>query len=142
MNNITCQFSAVHAVFGSLYSGNVILTPDNVISILGTAALFQMQELIDQCNEAMLQTIEQNTVIPYYNASETYGLLNLKKNALQWLELNLILSSAKEDYTFLRNISPELMRDLVSSPNLVIYGTDTFTYIMLRRWYCTKNVSL
>lgn len=125
------SFTALEMVFGSMYSGNVILTSENVISILAIASLFLMQGLIDKCARTMIATIGKNNVISYYNASTAYGLPEVKRNTMQWLELNLVIKS--ED-SLLRNISPELMKDVVSSQNLLVYNYEYSVYSMLRKW--------
>lgn len=44
-------------VFGSLYEAEVALNPLEVVSILATATMFQLDDLIEQCTELMLETI-------------------------------------------------------------------------------------
>lgn len=117
-----------------MYGGSVVLTSDNVISILATASLFLMQELIDQCAAKMIETIDKENVILYHDASETYGLSNVKSNALQWLELNLLICLKEENWEiFLKAISLELMTCLMSSHNF-INGRLYSVYYMLRKW--------
>lgn len=118
-----------------MYGGDVVLTPDNVISILATASLFLMQELIDKCAKTMMGTIDKHNAISYCNASETYGLPSVRKKVTHWLELNLIICSGEDDFSFLQNISVELMKDLITRQNLVLDGSDFDLYTLLRRWY-------
>lgn len=49
---------AMNVVFGSLYLDEVTIDPKMVVSILATAALLQLDGLIDKCAEVMNQTID------------------------------------------------------------------------------------
>lgn len=126
----------MEAVFGSMYGKDPVLTGHNVVSILATASLFLMQELIDQCNSMMIETVDKNTAVSYYNALETYGLPSSTREYLkQWLELNLMKCSKEEDFSFLQGIPLELLKDVISSQNFVVDGTDYGSYRLLRKWY-------
>lgn len=52
------HISAMNVVFGSLYLDEVTIDPKMVVSILATAALLQLDGLIDKCAEVMNQTID------------------------------------------------------------------------------------
>lgn len=49
--------SALNIVFGSLYLDEVTLDPKTVISVLATAALLQLDGLIEKCAEVMNSTV-------------------------------------------------------------------------------------
>lgn len=50
-------FSALETVFGSLYLDEVVIEPKCVVSVLATATLFQLDELINRCAEVMSETV-------------------------------------------------------------------------------------
>lgn len=58
---------ALFIVFGSLYLDEVTLEPRDIISTLATAALFQLDGLIERCSEVMLESInaEVNDLIVF-----------------------------------------------------------------------------
>lgn len=117
-----------------MYGGAVVLTSDNVIPILAAASRFLMQELTDNCARTMIETIDKDNVILYYDSSETYGLPNVKSSVIQWLELNLMNCAMEDDWKkFLNSISPELMECLISSFS-TIRGRTYSVYLMLRKW--------
>lgn len=120
-------------VLGSFYQDEVSLEPKEVISILATATLFQLQGLIDQCTEIMIETTNIKTVVPYYNAAVSYGVPEAKMAAKKWLEVNL-LGYGWRYPTFLREITPEFMAELINSPGLVAMQTEFCLYMMLREW--------
>lgn len=130
------SFSALSIVLGSFYQDEVSLEPKDVISILATATLFQLQGLIDQCTEIMIETTNIKTVVPYYNAAVSYGVPDVKKAAKRWLEVNL-LGYGWRYPVFLREITPEFMTELIESSEIVAMQTEFCLYMMLREWYIT-----
>ena len=120
-------------MLGSFYQDEVSLEPKDVIPILATATLFQLQGLIDQCTETMVETTNIRTVVPYYDAAVSYGVPIVKKAAKRWLEVNL-LGYAWRYPTFLKEVKPDLMVELIASPELVAMQTEFCIYMMLRAW--------
>ncbi|XP_075551289.1 germ cell-less isoform X1 [Dermacentor variabilis] len=128
---ITCD--ALKIVFGSLYLDEIVIEPDDVIPVLATATLFQLDELIQLCSEIMEETIKLDTVISYYEVAEQYALTRLKQKCFEWLERNLTFV-VNEDAKTLRQISPGLMEQLVKSPRLVVVQTEFSLYLMVTAW--------
>lgn len=124
---------ALSTVLGSLYQDEVTLEPKEVISILATSVLFQLQGLIDECADIMIETTNSETVVPYYNAAVSYGVPTVKAAAKRWLEVNL-LNYGWQHPLFLKEITPDLMAELVASPDLVVLQTEFCIYLMLRIW--------
>ncbi|XP_043522310.1 protein germ cell-less isoform X3 [Frieseomelitta varia] len=129
--NITLD--SLLTVFGSFYQDEVSLEPKDVISILATSTLFQLQGLIDQCTDIMVETTNIKTVVPYYNAAVSYGVPVVKTAAKRWLEVNL-LGYGWLHPTFLKEITPDLMAELIASPDLIAMQTEFCIYMMLRVW--------
>ncbi|KAH0945205.1 hypothetical protein HN011_010739 [Eciton burchellii] len=129
--NIT--MNSLSMVLGSFYQDEINLEPKEAISILATATLFQLQELIDECANIMIETMNSETVISYYNAAVSYGIANVKAAAKRWLEVNL-LDYGWTHLSFLKQITPELMADLVTSPDLIVLQTEFCIYMLLRIW--------
>lgn len=48
---------ALQVVFGSLYNADIALNPLEIVPILATATMFQLDGLIEQCTEVMMETI-------------------------------------------------------------------------------------
>lgn len=120
---------------GSLYEGEVNLTSSKVVSIVASAKLLALQELVDQCTKMMIETIDETTVINYLKASLLYDLGDVKRTTEQWLHLNIVYASEiKQDFSFLQDISAEHMKAILSSPNLFIWSDEFCLYKMLRKW--------
>ncbi|XP_039308354.1 protein germ cell-less [Solenopsis invicta] len=134
--NIT--INSLSVVLGSLYQDEFSLEPKDVVSILATSTLFQLQGLIDECVDIMIETTNSETVVSYYNAAVSYGVPTVKAAAKRWLEVNL-LGYAWRHPSFLKEITPELMMELVTSPDLVVLQTEFCIYMMLRLWLFTHT---
>ncbi|XP_064636179.1 germ cell-less protein-like 1 [Lineus longissimus] len=122
---------ALNVAFGSLYRDDVYIKPARVISILAAASLLHLEGLIQQCADTMKETISSKTVCSYCDASYMYGLLQVTKKCKEWLEKNLMTS---QNATLLREISYDLMFELVSSPDLFVMQVEMDIYTMLKKW--------
>ncbi|XP_055594442.1 protein germ cell-less [Uranotaenia lowii] len=124
---------SLYSVFGSLYMDEVVLEPREIVSILATATLFQLDSLIDRCAEVMIETTNAETAVRYYEAACEYGVKVVKQSTFSWLLVNL-LSLYHKTGKWLRLISIELMEALVASPDLYVMQTELSLYTLLRFW--------
>ncbi|KFB37754.1 AGAP011686-PA-like protein [Anopheles sinensis] len=129
--------SSLYSVFGSLYMDEIVLEPKEVISTLATATLFQLDSLIDRCAEVMVETINAETAVLYYEAACEYGVKVVKQTTYSWLLVNL-LSVYFRAAKWLRIISPELMEQLISNPDLYVVQTEFSLYQLIRFWMSLK----
>lgn len=134
--NITTE--ALHKVFGSLYQDEIQIEPSEAVSILASAAVLQLDDLIQQCTEVMKVSTSIDTALPYYEASELYGISDVKSIALDWLHKNTVLKIATSP-THLSQISVELMTQLLTSPDLVVVQTEFSLYHCLKLWVFLKE---
>lgn len=128
-------FSALKIVFGSLYCDEIILNPLEIIHILATATMFQLDGIIDKCREVMLETINPKTALDYYIAGCQYGDNKLKDSCIRWFLINLMghfynLSRLEQ----LRSIPTSLMVKLISHPDLCVMKTEITLYVLLTQW--------
>ncbi|XP_031639130.1 protein germ cell-less isoform X2 [Contarinia nasturtii] len=128
---------ALNTVFGSLYLDEVILDPNTVVSVLAAAALLQLDGLIEKCCEVMNATINAKTAIKYYEVACQYAALDVKKNALKWLEINLLSFYSKHG-KWLEELNADLLTDLIDSPDLVVMQTEFALYALLKVWMYLK----
>ncbi|XP_014421842.1 germ cell-less protein-like 1 [Camelus ferus] len=138
MNTIELQMpdenidrEALHEVLGSLYLDTVLIPPSRVVAILATASLLQLDELIQQCGEVMKETVTAQTVCSYYYSSESYGLQNIRIMCLQWLLDNLMTQHSDE---LLREVSLDLMKELIASSELLVIEVEMDVYTTLKKW--------
>ena len=122
---------SLHVTFGSLYQDEVTIEPADVLNVLAAASLFQLDGLISQCQVIMDETINVETVVRYWEGCQQYGCVKLTKTCVDWLNVNL-LSHLPDHPARLREVSPALMSDLVSSPDLFVMQTEFSVYVLLR----------
>nr|XP_028597002.1 germ cell-less protein-like 1 isoform X1 [Podarcis muralis] len=122
---------ALQVAFGSLYRDEVLINPSRVIALLAAASMLQLDGLIQQCGETMKETINAKTVCSYYNSAGTYGLDSLKKKCLEWLLNNLMTHQCVE---LVKELSINLMKQLISSSNLFVMQVEMDVYTALKKW--------
>ncbi|XP_063704449.1 protein germ cell-less [Culicoides brevitarsis] len=133
--NITIK--SLDIVFGSLYQDEVVLEPLEIVGILATAAVFQLEGLIEKCAEVMCETTNSETAVNYYETACSYGVHSVKKVAFEWLLTNFMGFYSKSSKR-LSGIDVDLMTALASSPNLCVMQTEFSLYIILRSWMFLK----
>ncbi|GFT50732.1 germ cell-less protein-like 2 [Nephila pilipes] len=133
--NITTE--ALHKVFGSLYQDEIQIMPLEAVSILASATLLQLDDLIQQSIEVMKESINIDTVLLYHEAAELYGLVDIKNDTLDWLYKNM--DSISKSSLHLQQISCDLMTELISSHKLVVVQTEYTLYALLRSWVFLKE---
>lgn len=100
---------ALNTAFGSLYCDEINIAPDRAVNVraaiftssiyilnikvLAAASLLQHRGLIQHCSEVMISYLNSSTVTSYYTAAITYGLPELEKGCVQWLEHNLMIET-------------------------------------------------
>ncbi|KAM9180339.1 germ cell-less protein-like 1 [Dugong dugon] len=138
MNTIELQMpdenidrDALHEAFGSLYREVVFIPPIRVIAILATASMLQLDELIQKCEEVMKETVGAQTVCGYYYSAESYGLQSVRTMCLQWLLDNLMTQCSEE---LLRDVSRDLMKELIASSELLVIEVEMDVYTTLKKW--------
>ncbi|KAK3612269.1 hypothetical protein CHS0354_039550 [Potamilus streckersoni] len=123
--------TAFRIALGSLYKDDVFLKPVQVIGVVAVATLLQLDGLIEQCTALMVDTLSASTVCAYNSAAQVYGLGQFRQECLDWLKRNLMLS---QDSNLLKDISMDLMKQLISSPDLCVYLVEMDIYTLLKKW--------
>lgn len=72
-------------------------------------------------------------MIPYYDAAVQYGSIEVKKNAFEWLLINLLCYYPKHP-KWVRNFNKDLLSELFDSPELVVMQTEFALYALLKVW--------
>lgn len=125
---------SLQVVFGSLYNSDIALNPLEIVPILATATMFQLDGLIEQCTEVMMETINPKTSLDYYNAACQYGDRKLQEACFRWFLINLMPHYFNHSHAELKTIPISLMTKLVSHPDLFVIQTEYSIYVMLKYW--------
>ncbi|CAH2274726.1 germ cell-less -like 1 [Pelobates cultripes] len=122
---------ALQVAFGSLYRDEVLIKPSRVVAILAAACMLQLDGLIQQCGETMKETISVQTVCGYSSAASIYGLDSVKNKCLEWLLNNLMTHQSVELF---KELSIKMMKQLISSPDLLVMQVEMDVYTALKKW--------
>merc|ERR1719369_682899 len=127
------SLDSMNVTLGSLYQDEISVEPAEVIPILATASLFQMDGLADQCANIMEETVNIETVTKYYETGVFYGSSRIQDACITWLKVNL-LSHLPEHPAKLRQVPVDLMQRLVNHSGLFVMQTEFSVYVLLRLW--------
>ena len=132
INDQNINVESLQFVLGSLYRNEyVLIKPLQVPRVLATACLLQVEDLIQQCDKTMKETINVKTVCSFYVAAETYGLHSVKTGGFEWLLHNLMTHPSVELY---KKLSTDLMNLVISSSNLFVMQKEIDIYTTLKQW--------
>lgn len=129
--NVTTE--ALNVAFGSLYEDEINVEPGKVIPILAAATLLQLDGLIRQCSNIMTETINFKTAVTFHEAAGMYGITDIEKKCLHWLQVNM-LCHLPEHPDSLRDVPIPLMCDVIDSSDLFVMQTEFSVYVLLRLW--------
>ncbi|XP_019872277.1 protein germ cell-less isoform X2 [Aethina tumida] len=133
---------SLKVVLGSLYNCEITLNPMEIVPILATATMFQLDGLIEKCTEVMLETINPKTSLDYYNAACQYGDKKLQQVCFQWFLVNLMPYYFNHPLSEIRTLPISLMTKLVADPDLYVIQTEYTIYLMLKYWvYMLENAT-
>lgn len=122
----------MHTTFASFYQEAVDLDAENVLSVLATASLFNLNDLLKKCGEIMQNTTNLDNVWSYYQAGLRYDTADsVKYSMIQWFSTNFI--DLELNCSLLREITPELMVDIINHPFLVTID-EWHVYKILKAW--------
>ncbi|KAL1459337.1 hypothetical protein WDU94_011329 [Cyamophila willieti] len=127
---------AINIVLGSLYHPNVSFEEEDIFSVVAAATLFQLDELVNRCEDILLKSISCENVLLYYEVAHQYSLQKVIKGSLSFLLINLVLFYPSKPQ-HLRSIDCDLMLHLISSPKLVT-SSPLNVYRLLRLWLYLK----
>merc|ERR1719266_1483964 len=127
------SLDSMNVTLGSLYQDEISVEPAEVIPILATASLFQMDGLADQCANIMEETVNIETATKYYETGVFYGSSRIQDSCIAWLKVNL-LSHLPEHPAKLRQVPVDLMQRLVTNSGLFVMQTEFSVYVLLRLW--------
>ncbi|WAQ96200.1 GMCL1-like protein [Mya arenaria] len=103
-SNITEE--SLKIAFGSLYKDDIFIKPIQLTSVIATATLLQL-------------------------ASSQYGMEESRLCCLDWLTRNVLVAP---NVLFIRDVSPDLMVEIVGCPHLYVIQVEIDLYTLLKKW--------
>jgi len=139
--NVTIE--AVNIALGSLYTESSVayqITRNNASNVLATASFLQLEGLIQATSDYIVDTLDWGNMLSCLDNLKVYGTFSIASKCLKFIGNGLLsldqLVSRKQYNQILRGINPELMLEIVKSPNLVFCkdGSELLVYNLLRDW--------
>ncbi|KAL4240002.1 Germ cell-less protein-like 1 [Mactra antiquata] len=118
-------------VLGSLYKDDIFIKPVQIVGVVATATMFQMDGVIQQCLSMMAETLSACTVCTYYRVCQAYGLNEMGTTCMNWLTRNFLCC---DKIDFIKDIDLDLMSMIISSPQLFVIQMEIDIYTLLKRW--------
>ncbi|XP_066935119.1 germ cell-less protein-like 1 [Clytia hemisphaerica] len=127
------NIKALDIAFGSLYSYEVDsdLLMENLIPVLAASRMFQLDGLLQHCEDSMVETICSDNVCKYHDAATRYDLVVVKERCFSWLERNMLLCRTS---VLVKDLSETLLESLLSSNNFVVMQVEMDIYNFLKLW--------
>ena len=115
-----------------VYTGNIVLTGDNIRSVLNTAALFLMRDLQASCAEFLMTNIAPCTALNIFILADRYTLTEVHTACLEvikaWFPFNLCESKEALD------MSPDCL-ELLAQENIFALLPCDIKESFLARWH-------
>ena len=115
-----------------VYTGNIVLTGDNIRSVLNTAALFLLGDLKTTCAEFLMTNIAPCTALNIFVLADTYTLTDVRSACLEvikaWFPFNLCESKEALE------MSPDCLKLLVQENIFALLPCD-IKESFLARWH-------
>ncbi|CAI4228412.1 unnamed protein product [Auanema sp. JU1783] len=128
--NITTE--GLDAVFGSLYQNELLYREEDLISIAATASYFQLDSVLNRCDEEMEIHLNDNTIMRYLRVAAKYGLSRVEKTAQSLLHWNFW--RLMTDKNMLKELEETYFMRLLSSTELLLVEGEMDLYAMLKTW--------
>lgn len=111
-----------------MYNQTMSSDPEDIFNITVTAQYFQMNEIVDFCEEQMGKMIKGSNAIDIYLFADRYFLRKAKENAFQWMLMRLFPVKSWDQLSYL---TVDLAEQLISDPRLVV-PNEVYCYLTLK----------
>lgn len=111
-----------------MYNRHVSFVTDDVFNIIVTAQYFQMDDVVNFCEEKISKMIKSSNAIDIYHFSDRYFFQKTKENVFQWMLLRLFPVKCWDQ---LNHMTIELAEKLIGHPRLVTQN-EMYLYFVLK----------
>lgn len=128
-NNDLINESSFQKLLDLLYGvSSLSFIPDDIFNIMVTAQYFQMDEIVDFCEDKIAEMIKSSNAIDIFLFSDRYYLKKTKENVFQWMLLRLFPVNHWEQLNYL---TIDLAEQLIRHPRLVT-SNEMYLYFVLK----------
>lgn len=111
-----------------LYKRQTTFSSDDIFNVTVTAQYFQMNEIVNFCEDKICEMIRSSNAIDFYHFADRYFLKKTKDAVFQWMLLRLLPVKCWEELSLM---SIELAKELISNPRLVTQN-ELYLYMLLK----------
>lgn len=111
-----------------MYDRKMTFDPDDIFNISVTAQYFQMNSIVDFCEEKICDMIRSSNAIDIYRFADRYFLKTTKESVFQWMLLRLFPVKCWDQLSFL---TIDLAEQLINHPRLVVQN-EMYLYFVLK----------
>ncbi|CRK95639.1 CLUMA_CG009097, isoform A [Clunio marinus] len=111
-----------------LYHQESFISSDIIFNVTVTAQYFQIDSLVDFCEDQITEMIKSSNAIEIYHFSDRYYLKKIKDKVFDWMLLRLFPVTCWDQLSCL---SLELATKLISHPRLVTLN-EMYLYLVLK----------
>ena len=132
LSNVFNHVDEANAVFDFVYTGTIVLSEQNIESIVNAASLFLLPELCDACSRFLTTNLAPCTCLSIFLLAERYNLYNLHSACVEVLQswFQFMLYAQPECF----EITPHSMILLIDE-GVFAYLPDDIKGTFLRKWH-------
>ena len=112
----------------SMHGYGMTFKPDEIFSLIVTAQYFQIDEIVDFCEEKISLMIKRSNAIEIYQFSDRYFFNKIRNHVFNWMLLRLF---PVKDWSELTYLTVDLAEKLISDPRLVTQN-EMYLYLVLK----------
>ncbi len=123
---------ACEIIVGCLYTAELKLSTENLSDVLSAAHLFQMDNLVSECQEFILQNMRAGNILKFLKLAEKYSLDACTDKANQWILKNFGLICKTN---IIKDISKEALCKYIESNDLQVPpGGEKEIFMAAKQW--------
>ncbi|KNC76584.1 hypothetical protein SARC_10925, partial [Sphaeroforma arctica JP610] len=129
--------AALSTCFASMYGDSIVITVDGLISLVASATLLQLDNVLDRCLATAKGSLDSSNVLTLYEAARMYGMTGIETLTVDYLSSRILLY-AEDTHTppinWLLGLDAALMQRLVVSSTLWVFTVELDVYSLCCMW--------
>jgi len=125
------QPSILKSLIDYCYTGTILITEDNVVSLIKSADLFQFSKVVEACCRFMSKHLHPSNCVGIWNFSISMNFKTLIRECVKYAIKCIVDIAYNGD---LENLSSDQMSDVLSSSELNVDKEET-AYELLLTWF-------
>lgn len=126
-----CSVTIFENILDFIYSGRKVVTFDNCEDLLRAAAIFQMRQLHEKCEQFLLSNLTSENCLGAWKLAKSYDCPSLFKKSWSLILMNFTDICRSEDFTYL---DKEDLVKIITDDNLNVTNEEVVCDAVFR-WY-------